>query len=69
MYAQKCQNKVKQKGMVKLTHKITIWMNFKHTENLMLSKHYESIDRSRPVELGYMCPRGLLGPPAVELTK
>ena len=34
---------------------------------LMLSKRFESSEVD--VELGYMCPRGLLGPPAVPLTK
>ena len=38
MYAQKCQNKAKPKGKVQQTHIITIWINFKHTEKLMLSK-------------------------------
>ena len=33
----------------------------------MLSKRYESTEVD--VELGYMCPRVLLGPPAVTLTK
>ena len=33
----------------------------------MLSKRYESPKST--VELGYMCPRGLLDPPAVTLTK
>ena len=31
----------------------------------MLPKRYESTE----VELGYMCPRRLTGPPAVKLTK
>ena len=33
----------------------------------MLSKRYESTKMT--VELGYMCPQGLTGPPAVTLTK
>ena len=33
----------------------------------MLSKRYELTEVT--VELGYMCPRGLTGPPAVTLTK
>ena len=44
MYAQKRQHRVKPKGMVKQTEKIIIWMNFKHTENLLLSKSYESTE-------------------------
>ena len=38
-----------------------------NTENLMLSKRYESTKST--VELDYMCPPGLLGQPAVTLTK
>ena len=34
----------------------------------MLSKRYESTEVDGR-ELGYMCPRGLNGPPAVTLTK
>ena len=34
----------------------------------MLSKRYESTEVAT-VELGYMCPRGLTGPPAMTLTK
>ena len=33
----------------------------------MLSKRYESTKVESTVELGYMCPRGLSGPPAVTL--
>ena len=33
----------------------------------MLSKRYESTEVD--VELGFMCPRGLTGPPAVTLNK
>ena len=33
----------------------------------MLSKRYESTEVD--LELGYMCPRGLNGPPAVTLVK
>ena len=33
----------------------------------MLSKRYEPTEVDR--RLGYVCPRGLLGPPAVTLTK
>ena len=35
----------------------------------MLSKRYESTNWKSTLELGYMCSRGLTGPPAVTLTK
>ena len=47
MYAQKCQNKAEPKGMVQQTQIITIWINFKHTDNLMLTKRYESTEVNR----------------------
>ena len=43
-----------------------ISVNF-NTDNFDALKRYESTEGD--VELGYMCPRGLLGPPAVTLTK
>ena len=46
-----------------IIHKITISNNF-NTENFDALKRYESTE-----ELGYMCTRGLTGPPAVTLTK
>ena len=60
------QIKQKPKGMVLWTHKITISVNF-NTEILMLSK--TTILPKSTVELGYICPRVLLGLPAVTLTK
>ena len=35
----------------------------------MLSKRYESTKVDHRTELGYMCPLGLTGPPAMTLTK
>ena len=43
---QKCQIKLKPKGMVKLTHKITISVNF-NTENFYALKRYESNEVDR----------------------
>ena len=40
--------------------------NFK-LKILMLSKRFKSTEVDR--KIGYMCPRGLTGPPAVTLTK
>ena len=40
---------------------------FETRKILMLSKRYESTEVDH--RLGYMCPRGLTGPPAVTLTK
>ena len=46
MNAKKCQIKVKPKGMVKYTHKITISVNF-NTKNFDALKHYESTEIDR----------------------
>ena len=53
----KGQNKLKPKGMVQYTDKITISINF-NTENFYALKMNQ---QKLTVELGYMCPRGLLG--------
>ena len=63
---QKYQIMLKPNGTVLLTHKLTISVNF-NTEILMLSN--ATNQPKSTVELGYMCPRGLLGPSAVTLTK
>ena len=64
---QKCRNKLKPEGMMWKTHKITISINF-NSENFDALKTPTNQPKST-VELGYMCPRGLSGPPAVTLTK
>ena len=62
---QKCQNKLKRKGIVKLTHTITI--SIKLTRKiLMFSKRYESTDVDRRTWLHV--PSGT-GPPALTLNK
>ena len=43
---QKCQIKLKPNGMVQLTHKITISVNF-NTENFDALKRYESTEVER----------------------
>ena len=58
------QVEAKRDGVI--THKITISINY-NTEILMLSN--ATNQPKSTVELGYMCPRGLTGPPAVILTK
>ena len=55
---QKCLNKLKLKGK----GKITISINFEH-KKLMLSN--ATNQKKSTVELSYMCPRGLTGPPTV----
>ena len=55
-----------QKGWCNKPTKITFSIYF-NTENLMLSN---ATNRPKStVELGYMCPRGLSGPPSVTFTK
>ena len=58
------QAEAKRDGVI--NHKFTISNNF-NTENFDALKRYDQPEST--VELGYMCPRGLSGPPAVTLTK
>ena len=64
---QKCRNKLKPKGMVHVINPPNYNLNQFNTENV--DARNATNQPQSTVELGYMCIRGLTGPPAVTLTK
>ena len=65
--AKRVQNKVKPKRDGVINPQYYNFNEFKHGEFDVLKML--RINPKSTVELGYMCPRELLGPPAVTLTK
>ena len=65
---QKYKNQAKAKSDGVINPKSYKFQSILTRKILMLSNTTNQL-RMSTVELGYMCPRGLLGPPAVTLTK
>ena len=63
----KCLNKLKPKGIWCNKPTKLQFQSILTRKNLMLSN--ATNQPKSTVELGYICPRGLTGPPAVTLTK
>ena len=69
MYSQKVPKQGKAKKGWCNTPTQLHFQGILNTENLMLSTQNATNQPKSTVELGYMFPRGLIGPPAVTLTK
>ena len=67
MIARKCQNQTEAKRDGVLNPQKLQFLTILILKILMLSN--ATNQPKSTVELGYMCPRGLTGPPAVTLTK